>query len=113
MAQLLDEQAEIFTKMTHLLDQVKEGGDPLKAAEALSVLGEELKQLKIKTAAIDHSEMVASGEILPQQKEFLEATAAFHKAQTDLSQLGKLTPEINRAIMAHHNPAPMTGEGTP
>ncbi|MFT6863404.1 MAG: hypothetical protein ACJAVK_001965 [Akkermansiaceae bacterium] len=113
MVEVLDEQTKVFTEMASLLDQVEQGGDPLKAAQSLTVLGEELKELKIKTAAIDHSKSVASGKLLPQHDEFLKAFAAYHKAQQELFLSGKLTPEIKRAIMAHHNPAPMPGEGTP
>ncbi|MGD1978095.1 MAG: hypothetical protein PVJ98_01775 [Akkermansiaceae bacterium] len=110
-ADVLEEQTRVFSEMTAILTSVKEGGDPAKAAEELTALGEELKALKIRMAAIERPE-TAEGEVLPQQDEFIKATMAFQKAQQELFMSGKLTPEINRAIMAHHNAAPMPGEGS-
>lgn len=108
---ILDEQTRIFSEMTTILTSIQEGSDPEKAAAQLTNLAKDLKALKIELQAIEPPE-TAEGGVLPQQEAFIEATLAFQKAQQDLFMSGKLTPEISRAIMAHHNAAPLKGEGS-
>lgn len=108
----MDEQARVFREMAATLNEAAEGGDPDAAAQKLTRLGAELKALKVKLASIDHLKKDGREEILD-LTEFNEATAAWEKARNHLVSSGRLTPELQRAFMAHHNPAPMPGEGSP
>lgn len=107
-------QTAIFKEMTVILVELPVTQDPEKATQRLTVLGEELKALKVQLASMlskqPGSERVASPAV---RQSFLEATSAFQVAQKELYLAGGLTPEINRALLAHHNPGPMPGEGNP
>ena len=109
----MGEQTEVFKSMTTVLDDVENGGDPSEAAEKLTTLGEQLKQLKIRLSELDYSEDQASGDGIADRENFADAAAAFQMAQQKLFMSGKLTPEITKALTAHLNSAPMPGEGTP
>ena len=106
----MKEQTRVFHEMTALVNQVADGGDQETAAKELTALGNELKELKIRLAALDHTEEKNRDEVLD-LSEFSEATAAYQKAQENLFRSGRNTQELARALIAHHNPAPMTGEG--
>jgi len=105
------EQTRVFTEMTDLVNAVTGGGDQDEAARKLTALQSELKDLKIRLAALDHSKDQSREQVLDLSK-FSEATAAYHKAQEKLVLSGRNTQELARAMMAHHNPAPMNGEGS-
>jgi len=108
---LMKDQTAVFEKMTVILDEVNGGSDPVKAAEELTALGEELKGLKIRLAGLTPSERDDAEWDAAYDGDFADAFASFQKAQQTLFMSGKLTPEINRALTAHLNPAPMPGEG--
>ena len=110
---LMTAQTAVFEKMTTILNEVTEGSDPEQAAQGLTALGEELKDLKIRLRALDSSGKDEAEGIAAYDYDFALATQAYEQARQKVFMSGHLTPEINRAIMAHHNPAPMSGEGTP
>lgn len=107
------EQARVHREMATVFNEVAEGGDQKEAAAQLTELGEELKALKVKLANIDDLKDQGREEILDLQ-EFSEATAARQEAFNKIVRSSvTITPELQRALMAHHNPAPMPGEGSP
>ena len=112
MADIMGEQTAVFNSMTSVLTEAEQGGDPSEAAKKLASLGEELKQLKIRLSELDYSRDQVSEGGIADREDFADATAAFHKAQQKLFTSGKLTPEIDKALGAHRNTAPMPGEGT-
>ena len=110
-ASLLKEQTRVFSEMTMVLSEVANGGDRDSATLKISELGEELKQLKIRLAASLQELKPSDRASISGQTEFLEATAAFQKAQESLFRSGRNTHELEKALITHHNPAPLIGEG--
>ena len=110
-AAIMAEQTRVFNEMADVLDEVAEGGDSKAAAEKLTLLGEELKNLKIKLSETKDLREEGREEILD-LTDYQKATARRQEAFSNVLRSGKMTPELERAIMAHHNPAPMKGEGT-
>jgi cob(I)alamin adenosyltransferase len=110
-AAIMAEQTRVFNEMADLLNEVAEGADPMIAAEQLSLLGEELKSLKIKLSQTQDLREEGRDEIVG-LADFQKATARRAEAFSHVLRSGKMTRELERAIMAHHNPAPMKGEGT-
>ena len=109
-AAIMAEQTRIFNEMADVLNRVAEGGDSAAAAEKLTLLGEELKNLKIKLSETKDLREEGREEILD-LSDFQEAIARRHDAFSNVLRSGKMTRELERAIMAHHNPAPIKGEG--
>lgn len=109
----MTEQTAVFEKMAAILNDVAEGSDPDQAVEKLTLLGKELKDLKIRLRSLESSEKDEAEGIAAYNADFAQATQTYEQARQKLAMAGKLTPEINRALMAHHNPAPMPGEGAP
>ncbi|MDG2400817.1 MAG: hypothetical protein P8M04_09610 [Akkermansiaceae bacterium] len=110
-ASLLEEQTRVFSEMTEVLSEVANGGDREAATLKIRELGEELKQLKIRLAASLKKLEPSDRASIAGQTEFLEATAAFQKAQEALFRSGRNTHELAKALTTHHNPAPLIGEG--
>ena len=108
----LDEQARILREMAVLMDSVSNGGDPQAAATQLTALGEELKANKIAMHELGLSQDTEAQQVRAQQQTNLDAMSEYMKAQNKLFISGKQAPEIQRALMAHHNPSPMPGEGS-
>ncbi len=96
--------------MAAVLDKVAMGGDETEAVVKLEELGERLKQLKI-----DLSRFQKEDERVRESVGGYEGIARggmeLQEAKEKLFQKGRFTPEIGRALMAHHNPDPMPGEG--
>lgn len=105
------EQTRVFNEMADLLNEVAEGADPVIAAEQLSLLGEELKSLKIKLSRTQDLREEGRDEIVG-LTDFQKAATRREEAFSKVLRSGKMTRELERAIMAHHNPAPIKGEGT-
>jgi hypothetical protein len=97
--------------MAGIVSEVAEKGDQNGAAQKITVLAEELKQLKIKMSDVLIERKEEDLAAITSQPEFLEANAAFQEAQTKLFQSGRNTHELAKALVAHHNPAPLVGEG--
>ena len=97
--------------MTMVILEVANGGDRKVAILKISELGEELKQLKIQLAVSLEKLEPSERSSIYGQTEFLEATAAFQKAQQSLFRSGRNTRELEKALTTHHNPAPLIGEG--
>lgn len=93
------------------ISDVANGGNREAATLKISELGEELKQLKIRLAASLEKLEPSDRAGISGQKNFLEATAAFQKAQESLFLSGRNTHELEKALLTHHNPAPLIGEG--
>lgn len=110
---LMEEQTRVFNEMTAVINEVAEGGDQKAAAEKLTALGGELKELKIKLAEVLNERNEDDRANIAGQPGFLEATAAHQKAREKLLSSGRNTLELSKALISHHNPAPMTGEGSP
>lgn len=108
---LLKEQTRVFSDMTRVILEVANGGDREVAILKISELGEELKQLKIQLAVSLEKLEPSERSSISGQTEFLEATAAFQKAQQSLFRSGRNTRELEKALITHHNPAPLIGEG--
>jgi len=109
---IMAEQARVFREMATTLNKAAESDEPEAVAEELTRRGNELKELKIRLSAVDDLKEEGREELL-QHRDYGEALAAWEKARNDFIRSGKLTPELQRAFMAHHNPAPMPGEGSP
>ena len=107
---LMEDQTRVFTEMAALVNGVAEGGDQQEAAQKLTELQSELKDLKIRLANLGHTQEENRQQILDLST-FSEATAAYQKAQEKLFLSGRNTQELARAMTVHHNPAPMIGEG--
>lgn len=107
----MEEQTRVFNEMAEVLEKVADGGDPKAAAEKLTSLGEELKKLKIKLSETKDIREKGREQILD-LSDFQKAAARREEAFSNVFRSGKMTRELERAIMAHHNPAPMKGEGT-
>jgi hypothetical protein len=97
--------------MTEVLSEVANGGDREAATLKIRELGEELKQLKIRLATSLKKLEPSDRASIAGQTDFLEATAAFQKAQESLFRSGRNTHELAKALTTHHNPAPLIGEG--
>lgn len=110
-ASLMEEQTRVFSEMTAVIEDVANGGDQDSAAMKLTALGEELKELKIQLDASLKKLEESDRASIAGQTEFLEATAAFQKAQENLFRSGRNTHELAKALTTHHNPAPLIGEG--
>lgn len=108
---IMKEQTRIFNEMAGIVSEVAEKGDQNGAAQKITVLAEELKQLKIKMSDVLIERKEEDLAAITSQPEFLEANAAFQEAQTKLFQSGRNTHELAKALVAHHNPAPLVGEG--
>ena len=113
MAEIMGEQTEVYKSMTAVLTEAEQGGDPSDAAQKLASLAEELKQLKVQLSEQGYTYDQVNEEGIADIEDFAKATAAFEMAQQKLFMSGKLTPEIDKALGAHRNSAPMPGEGTP
>ena len=109
----MKDQTRVFNEMTAAIDKVADGGDQKAAAEKITALGGELKQLKIKLAEVLSERKKEDRVTVAGQSEFSEATSALQQAREKLFRSGRNTHELSKALTAHHNPAPMTGEGTP
>ena len=105
------EQTRVFHERADLLNEVADGADPVVAAERLTLLGHELKGLKIRLSQTKELREEGRDAILG-LTDFQKATARRDEAFSPVLRSGKMTRELERAIMAHHNPAPMRGEGT-
>jgi hypothetical protein len=110
-ASLLKEQTRVFSEMSMVISEVANGGNREAATLKIGELGEELKQLKIRLAASLEKLEPSDRAGISGQKQFLEATAAFQKAQESLFLSGRNTHELEKALLTHHNPAPLIGEG--
>lgn len=108
---LMEEQTRVFTEMTSVIEEVAKGGDQEVAAVKLTELGEELKELKIQLNSSLEELEESDRTAIAGQSDFLEATAAFQKAQETLFRSGRNTHELAKALTTHHNPAPLIGEG--
>tara|TARA_B110000881_G_C18581073_1_gene521751 strand:+ start:1201 stop:1659 length:459 start_codon:yes stop_codon:yes gene_type:complete len=109
---IMKEQTRVFNEMTAVINEVAEGGDQNEAAEKITALGGELKQLKIQLAEALSERKDEDRANVAGQSKFSEATAAFQNAQEKLFQSGRNTYELAKALTAHHNPTPMSGEGS-
>ena len=94
-----------------VLDAVAEGENSSVAADQITELGKELKELKVKLSGLAYANDQADEGVSLVRENFLDATAALQQAQQRAFMSGNLTPEINRALIAHHNSAPMPSEG--
>jgi hypothetical protein len=110
-ASLMEEQTRVFSEMTAVIEDVANGGDQDSSAMKLTALGEELKGLKIQLNASLKKLEESDRASIAGQTRFLEATAAFQKAQENLFRSGRNTHELAKALTTHHNPAPLIGEG--
>ena len=108
----MEDQAEAFSEMATLMDSVSDGADPEVAADKLKAVAQRYKGLKRDLAALDNSqeEMV---EIISSNSSFADASESFFKALSRLQLSGKGTPGMMRALESIHDPAPMSGEGSP
>jgi hypothetical protein len=111
-AALMAEQVRVFEEMAVVLNEVAAGGDQGEAAEKLTRLGKELKDLKARLSENEELKEGATPEILD-LSDFQKATAARQEAFENVLRSVKMTPELQRSLMAHHNPAPLPGEGAP
>jgi hypothetical protein len=112
-AALMNEQTRIFNEMADVINQVAEGGDQEAAAQKITSLGKELKALKVRLAEALSERKNEELKSVAGKETFFDATAAYQKAQENLFRSGRNTAEFTKALAAHHNLAPMTGEGTP
>ena len=108
---IMKEQTRILNEMADIVSEVAERGDQNEAAEKIVALSEEFKQLKIKMSDALSERKEADLSSITSQPEYLEANAAYREAQTKLFNSGRNTHELAKALVAHHNPAPLVGEG--
>ncbi|MDA7888095.1 hypothetical protein N9A86_01765 [Akkermansiaceae bacterium] len=108
----MEKQASAYQELAGLFNQLSEGVEIPSPEVKVGDLVTQLMKLKEESSTMEKLEGDSGVDALQNNQAYSEAVAAYFKAQTNLTQSGKMSAEIHAALQGFHKaPEPQAGEG--